>query len=179
MKQPVCMVVATNSKLGIGVNGQVPWRLAEDMKWFRTITSGQVVIMGRKTWDSIPRRFRPLSNRINVVVSRTLKAGEYTENEHRYHVVNTVPDAFVVAQERAPNTSACVVGGAQIYAEALPRVDRIYVTWVERDKTECDTFVVPWTDDFVLHKQLGQGLDGLHAYRRELWTRKPVSLPHP
>ena len=109
----------------IGVNNQLPWHLPEDLAHFKRATLGCPVIMGRKTWDSLPPKFRPLPGRLNVVVTRqadwqapgVLRAGSITE----------------AMQLCPPETDAWVMGGAEIYAQALPWASTAVVTEIDQD----------------------------------------------
>jgi dihydrofolate reductase len=111
----------------IGRNGALPWRLKSDMALFRTLTLGKPVIMGRKTWDSLPRR--PLPQRMNIVLSRDgafAPAGAV--------VCEDFSECVQIGREHAAEEGAdevCVIGGAALFALALPRVRRIYLTEVE------------------------------------------------
>ncbi|HEY7852545.1 MAG TPA: dihydrofolate reductase [Caulobacteraceae bacterium] len=111
----------------IGRNGALPWRLKSDMALFRTLTLGKPVIMGRKTWDSLPRR--PLPQRMNIVLSRDgafAPAGAV--------VCEDFSECVQIGREHASEEGAdevCVIGGAALFALALPRVRRIYLTEVE------------------------------------------------
>jgi len=104
----------------IGVNGALPWHLPEDMAHFKRTTLGCPVIMGRKTWDSLPARFRPLPGRMNIVVTRqadwqaegALRAGSITE----------------AAALCPADADTWVIGGAEIYAQALPLAQTAVVT---------------------------------------------------
>jgi dihydrofolate reductase len=113
----------------IGRKGAVPWRLGADMRRFRALTTGKPVIMGRKTWESLPDRFRPLPGRLNIVLSRQ------AEYEAAGAVVcDNFAEAIEIAREQAAEDGAeevCVIGGADAYALALPRAVRIYLTEVE------------------------------------------------
>jgi dihydrofolate reductase len=115
----------------IGRGDRLPWRLAADQRRFRALTLGKPVIMGRKTWESLPARFRPLPGRLNVVVSRQ------PEYEAEGAVVCAdFAEAIAIAREQAAEDGAdevCVIGGADLYALALPRARRIYLTEVEGD----------------------------------------------
>src|SRR5436190_7384213 len=104
----------------IGVGGKIPWHIPEDFKWFKKITTGNVVVMGRKTFESIGK---PLPNRETVVVSR----GGFT-----YPGVRTVQslDEINLANEAR---EVFICGGAQIYAEALGRCSDLYLTLVKRE----------------------------------------------
>lgn len=121
----------------IGRNNQLPWYLPEDLKYFRKVTYGKPVIMGRKTFDSIGR---PLPGRANIVLTRhpeQLSAGVIG--------VTTLAEAYQRAEADAlvNGENECVVmGGAQIYALALPDADRLYVTHV-RANIEGDTLFPP------------------------------------
>jgi len=111
----------------IGRDNQLLWRLPEDLKHFRAATMGAPVIMGRKTWVSLPARFRPLPGRHNIVLSR--QAGIELPGAS---VVASLDAALAMAQ-RDGAARAFVIGGEQIYREALPRADELLLTEVERD----------------------------------------------
>jgi dihydrofolate reductase len=111
----------------IGRSGGLPWRLGTDLKRFRALTLGKPVIMGRKTWESIPRR--PLPGRLNIVLSRQ------AEYEAAGAVVcDNFSEALEMAREQAAEDGQdeiCVIGGADLFALALPRAKRIYLTEVD------------------------------------------------
>jgi dihydrofolate reductase len=117
----------------IGNQGTLPWHLPEDLSHFKRMTLGCPVIMGRKTWDSIPLKFRPLPGRTNVVVTR--------QSDWRADgalPANNMLDALSICEhmsvilEPSPE-QVWVIGGAQIYAEALPLAKRIAVTEIDAD----------------------------------------------
>ncbi|TQF74090.1 dihydrofolate reductase [Rhodococcus spelaei] len=108
----------------IGRDGAIPWRIPEDMAYFKSVTTGHPVVMGRKTWDSIPPRFRPFSDRRNIVVTR-----DPSWSADGTDVAHSLPEALKFA---GPG-DVWVVGGGQIYAEALPVADRLAVTEVDLD----------------------------------------------
>jgi dihydrofolate reductase len=109
----------------IGRDGGLPWHLPEDLKHFRTLTAGATVLMGRRTWESLPPRFRPLPGRRNVVLSRTQQEG-----------VETFPE--LAPALAAVSGDGWVIGGAAVYRAALPFADRIVVTDI-RESFEGDT----------------------------------------
>lgn len=119
----------------IGRGGTLPWHLPEDMARFRELTMGHPVVMGRRTWDSLPDRFRPLPGRRNVVVTRNEKwtadgaerAGSLGE---ALELLEDAPQAFVI-------------GGGVLFAEALPGVDELRLTEIDLE-VEGDTFFPPW-----------------------------------
>ncbi len=109
----------------IGVQGQLPWHLPEDLAHFKARTQGCPVIMGRKTWDSLPPRFRPLPGRRNIVVTR--QAQWQAEGAER---AGSLDDALALC---AGIPLAWVIGGAELYALAEPRADLAEVTLIDRD----------------------------------------------
>lgn len=117
----------------IGINGTLPWHLPEDMAHFKRTTLGCPVIMGRKTWDSLPPKFRPLPGRTNVVITR-----QADWHETGAEPANNMTDALLIC-ERLGNTATSkpehiwVIGGAQIYAEALPLAKQLVVTEIEAE----------------------------------------------
>lgn len=136
----VALVVAVARNGVIGCNGALPWRISDDLKWFRRITTGKPVIMGRRTWDSIGK---PLPERENIVVSR--RASEPSAAEEKPRWTSSVEEAFDAARAASAAMGAieaCVIGGAEIYAATLGRADRIYLTMVEATP-EGDAFMPP------------------------------------
>lgn len=105
----------------------MPWHLPEDMAHFKQLTHGCPVIMGRKTWDSLPPRFRPLPGRTNIVITR-----QPEWNEIGAQRASSVRDALQIA-EQSNATTVWVIGGAQIYAQALPLAQRVEVTEIAQD----------------------------------------------
>jgi dihydrofolate reductase len=123
----VNLVLARAANGVIGREGRLPWHLPEDLAHFKRQTAGAPVIMGRKTWDSLPPRFRPLPGRRNIVVTR--QPGWRAEGAER---AASLPAALQACdQDLAPE--AWVIGGAQLYAEAEPLAQRAVVTEIARD----------------------------------------------
>lgn len=110
----------------IGRDNAIPWRIPEDMKHFREITAGSAVLMGRRTWESLPERFRPLPGRRNLVLSRTPQEGAETFSSLEKALADVVGDVWVM-------------GGSAVYAATLPFADRVEVTEV-REVFEGDTY---------------------------------------
>ena len=124
----------------IGRNNTLPWHLPEDLAHFKRTTLGCPVIMGRKTWDSLPPRFRPLPGRINIVVTR--QAGWQAEGALR---------AASIAEARdlcPPDRDAWVIGGAEIYAQALPLASTAVVTELDAS-FDGDAFAPPLGPEWV------------------------------
>lgn len=123
MKLSLVAAVARNGV--IGRDGDMPWRLPEDLKHFRAVTMGAPVIMGRRTWDSLSPAFRPLPGRRNMVVTRNEAwAAPGAEVAHSL-------EAALQRLEREP--VAYLIGGAQLYAQALARADELVLTEIDRD----------------------------------------------
>jgi dihydrofolate reductase len=123
MTEPViAMIVAAAANNVIGREGGLPWRLPEDMKWFRARTMGRPIIMGRKTWESFPKR--PLPGRTNIVVTR--QAGYVAEGGV---VASSLDAALALAHGEQPE-EIMIIGGAELYTQALPMTQRIYLTRV-------------------------------------------------
>ncbi|HEY2070244.1 MAG TPA: dihydrofolate reductase [Rhizomicrobium sp.] len=147
----IVLVLARASNGIIGAQGVIPWRIADDMKRFKALTLGKPIVMGRKTWNSLPKK--PLPGRTNIVVTRDL---------------NWKADGAVVAHSldeaiaKAGDGDIAIIGGAEIYREALPRADVIELTEVGRD-FEGDTHVPPfdpahWRETFREDHQTTEGL---------------------
>jgi dihydrofolate reductase len=108
----------------IGRHGALPWHLPEEMRHFRELTMGATVVMGRATWESLPAKFRPLPARRNLVLSR--QAGYAAPGA-------VVVPSLTAAIEAAGGEPTWVIGGAQVYRDALPYADRAVVTELEQD----------------------------------------------
>ena len=137
------LIVAMSQNRVIGRNNKLPWYLPGDLKYFKQATMGKPIIMGRKTWDSIGR---PLPGRMNVVISRNPE----WEAPAGTVAARSLEDALVKAEAQAEiedGEEVMIIGGGQIYAEALPIVDRIYVTQVHAE-VEGDAFfpAVNWEE---------------------------------
>lgn len=109
----------------IGKDGTMPWHLPEDLAHFKRTTLGCPVIMGRKTWESLPARFRPLPGRINVVVTR-----QNDWQDSGASVAHSLPEALALCGD-APD--AWIIGGADIYAQSLPLASTAVVTEIEAE----------------------------------------------
>ena len=134
----VQIVVAYQTDRGIGHENTIPWKVLEDLQEFKRLTMGTAVIMGRKTWESLPVAFRPLKDRLNIVLTRGLN--EFPGiSEPDVFVCSGIYSAIELAKQNNRNVS--IIGGAEIYQLALDLgiVDKVYATEI-RLGTECDTF---------------------------------------
>ena len=121
----ISLVVAASRNGVIGLGGGLPWHISSDLKLFKQITFGKPVIMGRKTWDSLPRK--PLPGRRNIVISS--KADFLVEGAE---TARTVDEALALAKIDNP-PEVCVIGGGEIYRLFWPLADQIYLTEVDLD----------------------------------------------
>lgn len=127
---------------GIGRNNDLMWHLPADMKFFRETTTGHIVVMGRKNWDSIPEKFRPLPNRENVVLTRN---EQFTaENTTVFHSLESCLNRFGGEEEKI----VFIIGGGEIYRQAiaLDCVDEMYITHVDA-VYGADTFFPEFDED--------------------------------
>lgn len=129
MTVTISLVAARGRNGVIGSQGTLPWRLRSDLQKFKQTTIGKPCVMGRKTWDSL--QLRPLPGRLNIVISRNPDfAGKGAL------VCSTLEEALSIARETAREDGVdevCVIGGAQIYALALPRAKRLYISEVDAE----------------------------------------------
>eukprot|EP00281_Chroomonas_sp_CCMP1168_P021164 CAMPEP_0206237660 /NCGR_PEP_ID=MMETSP0047_2-20121206/14386_1 /ASSEMBLY_ACC=CAM_ASM_000192 /TAXON_ID=195065 /ORGANISM="Chroomonas mesostigmatica_cf, Strain CCMP1168" /LENGTH=488 /DNA_ID=CAMNT_0053662115 /DNA_START=84 /DNA_END=1550 /DNA_ORIENTATION=- len=146
MTTPFSLIVATTNDGGIGLKGNLPWRLPGDMAFFKRVTidagdeAGKVnaVVMGRKTWESIPPAHRPLPDRLNVVLTRNPSALQLPEE---VICCESLSSALSAVSKRSDVAHCFVIGGGEVYKEALalPQAAKVYRTLVHGD-FECDTF---------------------------------------
>jgi len=169
-------VVAADEAGGIGQNGELPWKLPTDTAFFKRITSEcdqperqNVVIMGRKTWDTIPPRFRPLSNRLNVVVTRQVG---YVAKDAL--VASSLPDALAQVNQRNDVATIFVIGGGEIYRLGAEHAAcrRVYLTRVE-GRFECDAFFPQLGDEFSLVEESARHEENGVGYVFQTWERLP------
>lgn len=163
----ISLVVAAARNGVIGRNGTLPWTLPGDLKRFRELTMGKPILMGRRTWESLPRK--PLPGRDNLVVSRSVPAGE-RDGARWFGGIGAALD-WCRAQGAA---EACVIGGAELFRETLPLADVVHLTRVEQE-VDGDTLMPPlgpeWAEAESGPLRTENGLD----YRYLDLVRRPVS----
>lgn len=154
MKSDFFVIAAACRNNGIGYMNKLPWRLKDEIAYFDRMTTKSpdpahknIVIMGRKTWSSIPSKYRPLKDRTNVVLSRTVSTIE--DREAVDHIFSSLPDALEGVSQLRNKGQVWVIGGQSIYEEALrlPQCKRIYLTKIDKE-FECDTFF-PEVDETI------------------------------
>lgn len=121
----IALIFARAANGTIGLDGAMPWHLPEDLAHFKQLTHGCPVIMGRKTWDSLPERFRPLPGRRNIVITR--------QADWQASGVEAASSLQQALQQCEHEATVWVIGGGQIYAQALPLADRVEVTDIAQD----------------------------------------------
>jgi dihydrofolate reductase len=151
----------------IGADGALPWHLPEDLRLFRALTLGGTVVMGRRTWESLPPRFRPLPGRRNVVLSSTLDPAEPGAE-----VARSVDDVL------ARDADLWVIGGGTLYGAFLPHADEVVVTEVDA-QVAGDTWAPPLGEEWGRARRFpAEGWLPSSAgppFAVSLWTRPPAA----
>lgn len=127
----ISLIAAISQNNSIGKDNTLPWNIPEDLKHFKDVTSGHIVLMGRNTWESIPEKFRPLSNRKNIVIT-----------SDKYYMVPTGVEVYSSIDEvleKYKNQDVFVVGGASIYKQTIEKADKLFITEVQQF-VDGDTF---------------------------------------
>lgn len=140
----LALIAAVARNGAIGHNNQLLWHLPADLQFFRRTTQGCPVIMGRKTWDSLPKKFRPLPGRRNVVVTRN-PTWSSPGAEHADSLATALTLAATPPLCATSPNKVFVIGGGQLYAAALPHADELVLTEVDQVVEHADTFFPPWS----------------------------------
>ena len=154
----ISLIAALAQNRVIGKDNDLPWHLPDDMKFFMQTTKGHHCIMGRKNYDSIPEKFRPLPNRTNIVVTR----------QKGFHaagciVVNSIEDALVIARNN-DEQETFIIGGADIYKLGFALADRLYLTEIQTT-LQGDTYFPEFTkDEWKETSRTHHAADDRHAY---------------
>ncbi|TDP99759.1 MULTISPECIES: dihydrofolate reductase [unclassified Leifsonia] len=151
----------------IGADGVMPWHLTEDLRHFRALTGDDPVVMGRRTWQSLPKRYRPLPGRDNIVVTRQ---ADWTAPGAI--VAHSVDEALASAGD-AP--TVWVMGGAELYRQTLPTADRLEVTEIDLDVAG-DTYAPEPGDGWTV--DAGEWLTGSNGMRYRFVTYTRVTKTH-
>jgi dihydrofolate reductase len=159
MEKPVYQIAAIDEKNGIGIKNTLPWNLKKDMAHFQETTlktkdpeKKNMVIMGRPTWESIPKKHRPLKGRINIVLSRDL---DYKAQGAK--VFNDLDKVFEYADKEDKIETIFIIGGASVYTTTIshPRITGLYLTRVHK-VFNCDAFYPAIPEKFKKIKKLGK-----------------------
>lgn len=167
------VVWAQTSTGVIGKQGGMPWHLPEDMRHFSRLTTGHPVIMGRKTWESFPDKYRPLPGRTNIVITRQENWGGTPAAEGAI-AVKSLDDALLESQFAPGHEMVWIVGGGDIFAQSMDLADVAVVTTIDTT-TEGDTFApelgYDWTAGASLPSDGWLTAENGTRYRINLWRR--------
>lgn len=154
----VSLIVAVSKNQVIGRNNKLAWNLPNDMKYFSDMTKGHSVIMGRKNWESIPTKFRPLPERKNIVITRNKNF-----KSKEAFVVNSIEQAIDISRTDE-DEEVFIIGGGEIYKLGLEYVDKIYITEIYAE-IEGNTFFPKWKkDDWIEISRISHPKDEKHKY---------------
>ena len=156
------LIVAYTKNRVIGNKGQIPWRIKGEQRRFRELTTGNVVIMGRKSYEEIGR---PLPNRFNIIVSRT---GDF--KAENMITVPSLAEAIEYAKKNRPDENIYLSGGAGIYKEGISLAEKLFITEVDAT-IEGDTFF-PEFDESLYEKTIDEHVDGEIPYTYVTYTKK-------
>lgn len=129
----ISAIVASDINFGIGFNNQLLESIPEDLKHFKDITTDKVVIMGRKTWDSLPKK--PLPNRYNIIITRTPPEDQHDNENFKFCTLSDVINYLYTTEDEV-----FIIGGEAIYAELLAYCEKIYLTLLDKEFANVDTF---------------------------------------
>jgi dihydrofolate reductase len=139
----ISLIVVIDEKNGIGKNGVMPWHISEDFKRFKEITTGHPIIMGRKTWESLPNK--PLPSRYNIVITKDL--GFMIDDlgfKETGAIVHSLEEGIELAKKQKGGEEVFIIGGGQIFQQAIGLADKLYITKVQGG-FNADTFFPDYT----------------------------------
>ena len=155
----ISIIVAVAKGGAIGKEGKIPWKIPGEQRQFKDLTTGHVVIMGRRSYEEIGH---PLPERTNIVVSKT----KVFSGENLY-TVKSLQEAI----ERAGQEEIFIAGGAEIFQEALPLADKIYMTYVDMEVPDADRFFPNFSEEEYKREEI-EKVGGETSYLRVLYTKK-------
>ena len=170
----ISIIVAVSDNGVIGKDNQLIWHLPADLKYFKETTKGHAVIMGRKNYESIPEKYRPLPGRTNIIVSRN---PDY--NAPACILVNSIEAAIDEAKKLNDN-EAFIIGGGEIYRQSLPLADKLFLTRIHGDFEGDTYFDDPKHDDWALVSSRSHTKDDKNAWSHtyKIYDRKKKGLIH-
>jgi dihydrofolate reductase len=155
MSLMIAHIVAAAKNGVIGKDGELPWNIPEDMKWFRDRTRGHALIMGRKTFEAVEH---PLPHRLNVVVTRTpgYKPKNSNSPNAPVHIVSSIEEGLAYCKPLAEKygNEIFIIGGGEIYHQSVKFVDTIYLTRIHRDYVGDATYPDPSLEEFDIIEQI-------------------------
>ena len=156
------MIVARSKNNVIGKEGRIPWRIKGEQKQFKELTTGNVVIMGRRSYEEIGH---PLPNRMNIIVSTTAKY-----EDENLMTATSLSEAIEMAKKTCPDANIYVSGGYGLFKEAMPIVDKMFITEVDLEVEGGDTFF-PEFDEKDFEKEIGETGGEETTFTRVTYTR--------
>lgn len=179
----ISIVACLMPEMGLGFQGALPWRLAKEMRYFKQTTTStfktgaiNAVVMGRKTWESIPQKFRPLPNRLNVIVSRnfpdTCSADETNKLVYHSNSLSGAIESLKSSSSELGLERIYIIGGGEIYNQSFPIVDHWLITELQNPRGA----QIPPMDTFLdIHQLKSQYSDHSSELRR--FVPQQVELP--
>jgi dihydrofolate reductase len=163
-KPEITMIAALQNDRGIGYQGNLIYSIKNDMQHFVDQTSGHTVIMGRKNWESIPKKYRPLKNRENIIITRDPKYSAEGAT-----LVSSIKEAI----EKSTSEKIYIIGGGQVYTLGLPYADILDLTRIDSNKP-ADVYFPEFQNKFKLVEGSGINLDNKTNldYECQVWKRK-------
>ncbi len=165
MKPKVIAIVAMAENRVIGAQNALPWKIPEDMKRFAELTTRHTVLMGRKTYESLPAKFRPLPNRLNVVLSRSAGPIGAPDGVRQYRSPEEFFAACMNGTQQLPSDTVWVIGGAEIYKATKDYWDELYLTRVLGNHNG-DAYFPPFEQDFELLESANRDGYVFERYRK-------------
>lgn len=166
MSPVVKMIWAQSINRAIGKDNEIPWRIKEDFQYFKTMTDGCPVIMGKNTWISLPEKSRPLPGRRNIVLSRN-------PDSFNHEGAEVFPDLESALQVLSDEKIVWIIGGAGVYASAMPLASEIHLTNVRIEVPDADAFAprIPRSFKLSAKTKLQKSASGIRysfrVYRRQ------------
>ena len=143
------IITAIDEERGIGKDGDIPWHYSEDMKFFKEKTMNNPVLMGRKTYESLPEDYRPLPGRKNIVLTRSGK--KFDESVSK---ANSLEEAFEIADKHGDKVF--IAGGSSVYEQTLEKADKVIITRIP-GKHDCDSFFPELDNSWKIEKEIELG----------------------
>jgi dihydrofolate reductase len=157
------LIVAHDLNNGIGINNSLPWRLSDDLQFFKKVTSHKTIIMGKTTFKSIGEK--PLPNRRNIVLSRKEK-----RKNDQYEVYNSLESAIAACSSEE---EVIIIGGGEVYKQCITLVSKMYITVVNTSITS-DTFFPAWKHDnwkLINSKKIAQNAHNQFDFQIQIWEK--------
>ncbi len=159
----IAHVTALSENRAIGVRGDLPWKISADLKHFKALTLNKCIVMGRKTFESLPGGALP--KRQNIVITR-----DTSYSAPNCIVVDSIESALKEARRVSTDGDIMIVGGAEIYRQTLALTDRLYLTIIHKN-IEGDAFYPEWKDAFECIESV-ENVEGDYKFSFETWVKK-------